>query len=229
MKKTIKKLITLGLAAVCLFGCTNSGTENKATNNATNSAQQQEEETDDTLAKLQSKYTDEANKTIEGFADPDALPFIYNNLGKDMSSYKLKDINGKDVQIANGEKTVIEFIRYDCSACIASGETIKGAEKKFDGNGYRFIQVFINGTEKDIDSYYKEAGITHFNTIIPYSDEVEKMLVDLNLTYVPAFLFVDENKKVSLGMVGYTFSAEDFEEIANDYAFPSKKLYEMTK
>lgn len=230
MNKRIKRFIICGLAVVMLSGCTlpNNKSENKATNTATNTTETNN--TDDSLTKYKEKYTKEANDIIGGFADGDALEFIYANLGKDLSSYKFKDINGKEVEIANGEKTVIELIRYDCSACIASGETIKGTEKEFDGKGYRFIQIFINGdSEKDIETYYTQAGVSHFNTIIPYSDEVEKFLTDTQLTYVPAFLFVDENKKVSLGMVGYTFSKEDFKELADDYAFPKTKLYEMTK
>lgn len=226
MNKTLKTFAACGLCMLMLVGCTqnaNEPTGNTVGNTTT-------EEKDDTLSKYTDKYTDEANEIISSFADADAQEFVYANLGKDMSSYKFKDINGKDVTLANGEKTVVELIRYDCAACIASGETIKTTEKEFSNKGYRFIQIFINGESKDdIETYYKQAGISHFDTIVPYSDEVEDFLIDTQLSYVPAFLFIDENKKVSLGMVGYTFSKDDFQELADDYAFPKTKLYEMTK
>lgn len=207
-----------------MTGCTKDSSENKT--NSTNTESKEDTELD----KLKALYTDDAVKTLDGFASDDAQLFIYSNLGKDVSNYTFKDLNGNDISLGTGEKTVIEIVRYDCSACISSASFVQEAEAKFNGNGYRFIQMFSNGEVSDIDEFYKNAEVsTKFTNIIPSADEVNQFLYDMGLSYVPAFLFVDESGKISLGMVGYSFTVDDFELLATEYAFAETKLYDMLK
>lgn len=162
--------------------------------------------TDKTAAQMREYYSNEGLEFIKKiYPDSTSSDFALINTGKQLEK-ELKDIkfttaDNKDIYLKDlkGKKVILDFALTDCNTCKDEASFI--SKYNFEKEDIVFLHIFPRETTSQIKEMLKEVG-GEFNKkhIVSSTGTNGFTFEDLNITNVPAKIFIDEN-----GIVQYTF------------------------
>lgn len=153
-------------------------------------------------------YTNEGLEFIKKIL-PDSVSsdLALLNVGKQLTK-ELKDItfttaDNREVNLKDlkGKKIILDFALTTCSTC--QKETTFLTKYDFEKEGIIFLHIFPRESTSDIKNMLKDTeGKFHSNSIVSSTGVNGFTFEDLNITNVPAKLFIDENGIVQYAFVG---------------------------
>ena len=157
---------------------------------------------------MRASYTEEGLEFIKKiFPDSISSDFALLNVGKQLTK-ELKDIkfttaDNKLVELKDlkGKKIILDFALTDCQTC--QGEMATLSKYDFSKDDIVLLHIFPRHSTQEVKNAFKEAG-GEFNSkhIVSSTGTHGFVFEDLNITNVPAKLFIDENGIVQYAFVG---------------------------
>lgn len=159
-----------------------------------------------TSLEIRDYYTNEGLEFIKKiFPDSTASDFALLNVGKQLTQ-ELKDIkftttDNKSIYLKDlkGKKVILDFALTNCSTCQSEASFI--SKHDFEKDGIVFLHIFPRESTQDIKKMIKDVdGVFNSGHTVSSTGTNGFVFEDLNITNVPAKLFIDEN-----GIIQYTF------------------------
>ena len=162
-------------------------------------------------------YTDEGQEFIKKiFPDSTSSDFALLNVGKQLTK-ELKDIkfttaDNKTIELKDlkGKKVILDFALTTCSTC--QSETPFLSNYNFEKDDITFLHIFPRESTLEIKNMFKEVdGKFNDKHIVSSTGTNGFVFEDLDITNVPAKLFIDENGIIQYAFVGGITDKETLE------------------
>jgi thiol-disulfide isomerase/thioredoxin len=124
-----------------------------------------------------------------------SLPAAALQKGETLPELKGKTIEGTDFDLSafKGEPILLKIGTTWCGACRMQTKAISGISDYLKENKVRFVDVFLQESEKTVRKYFAEDGYELPETIVLDEGDIHK---NMNVYLVPRVILIDKNYKV---------------------------------
>lgn len=134
-----------------------------------------------------------------------------STLGKIAPSFKLKDINGKEIALAdykNKKYVLLDFWASWCLPCRESTPAIKLLYEKYQKLGLEIISVSIDDKEKSWRAAVAKDEIPWRNILVGSKSDPNSLKTLYNVVPVPDYILIDKEGKI----IGRPLSIKDLND-----------------
>lgn len=162
--------------------------------------------TNKTADDMREYYSNEGLEFIKKiYPDSTSSDFALLNVGKqlteELKNIKFTTAENKTIELKDlkGKKVILDFALTTCGTCQSEAEFL--SKYNFEKNDIIFLHIFPRESTLEIKNMIKEAGGEYNSKHIVSSTGTNGFTFeDLNITNVPAKIFIDEE-----GVVQYTY------------------------
>lgn len=172
---------------------------------------------DKTSEEMRDYYTLEGQEFIkkifpDSYSSDLALLNVGKSLDKELKDIKFTTVNNREIKLKDlkGKKIVLDFAMTNCGVCTSEANFISNYD--FEDSGIEFLHVFPRDNTSDIKNFFKSGDGKFSEEHIVSSTGLNGFeFDDLNITNVPAKIFIDENGIIQYAYVGAVQDKETLE------------------